>query len=158
MEERVAEGRKVKVIGCGNILMGNDSAGLRVIEILEESNPSFELIDGGTGGLGLLPLMEGADLVIIVDAMIGIGEKPGDIRIFNKTPPYRPSKMSFQDVGVAEVIDIAGELLPDVEVVAIGIEAGEIKEYSDKVDPEVMEGVQKAALQIIDLVAGSSQA
>ena len=102
--------------------------------------------------------MEDADLVIIVDAMIGIGEKPGDIMIFNKTPPYRPSKMSFQDVGVAEVIDIAGELLPDVEVVAIGIEAGRIEEYSDKVDPGVMEGVRKAASHVIDMVAGSYQA
>jgi len=141
----------IRVIGCGNLLMGNDSVGLRVIELLEEPAPGLELIDGGTGGIGLLPLMEGADLVIIVDAMSGIGEKPGDIHIFNETPPYRPSKMSFQDVGVAEVIDIAGELFPEIEVVAIGIEAGNIEEYSDKVDPAVMEGARKAVEIIMKL-------
>lgn len=147
-----ADKRCIRVIGCGNLLMGNDSAGLRVIELLEESAPGFEIIEGGTGGIGLLPLMEGADLVIIVDAMTGIGEKPGDIFVFNETPPYRPSKLSFQDVGVAEVIDIAGELLPEVEVIAIGIEAGGIEEYSDKVDPEVMEGVRRAAGLIMEMV------
>lgn len=143
--------RCIRVIGCGNLLMGNDSAGLRAIELLEESAPGLELIEGGTGGIGLLPLMEGADLVIIVDAMSGIGEKPGDIHIFNETPPYRPSKMSFQDVGVAEVIDIARELLPGVEVVAIGIEAGSIEEYSDEVDPGVMEGARRAVEIIMKL-------
>lgn len=143
--------RCIRVIGCGNLLMGNDSAGLRVIELLEKKASGPELIEGGTGGIGLLPLMEGADLVIIVDAMSGIGEKPGDIHIFNETPPYRPSRMSFQDIGVAEVIDIARELLPGVEVVAIGIEAGNIEEYSEKVDPEVMEGAVKAVDIIMEL-------
>ncbi len=145
------EKRSIKVIGCGNLLMGNDSAGLRVLELLEEMSPGFELVDGGTGGIGLLPLMEGADLVIIVDAMAGIGKKPGDIHVFRETPPYRPSKMSFQDVGVAEVIDIARELLPGIEVVAIGIEAGIIEEYSDRVDPEVMEGVKRAVGMIMEM-------
>jgi hydrogenase maturation protease len=142
----------IKIIGCGNLLMGNDSAGLRVLNVLEGSSFGLELIEGGTGGIGLLPLIEGADLVIIADAMTGIGKKPGDVHVFTETPPYVPSKMSFQDVGVAEVIDIARELLPGTEIIAIGIEAGEIKEYIDKVDPEVMEGVKYAASFILDLV------
>jgi hydrogenase maturation protease len=151
-KDDVQEERCIKVIGCGNLLMGNDSAGLRVIEILEEMSPGFEIIEGGTGGIGLLPLMEGADLVIIVDAMTGIGEKPGDIEVFEGIPPYRPSRLSFQDVGVAEVIEIAGELLPEVEVVAVGIEAGRIEEYSDRIDEDVMAGVFKAAEKIMELV------
>ena len=144
--------RCVRVIGCGNLLMGNDSAGLRVLDILEKSCSGLELIEGGTGGIGLLPLIEGADLVIIADAMTGICENPGDIRIFAETPPYKPSRMSFQDIGVAEVIDIARELNPGTEIVAVGIEAGAIAEYSDKIDPGVMEGVKNAAELIMAII------
>ena len=132
--------------------MGNDSAGLRVLDILEKFCSGLELIEGGTGGIGLLPLIEGADLVIIADAMTGMSENPGDIRVFAETPPYKPSRMSFQDIGVAEVIDIARELNPGVEIIAIGIEAGAIAEYSDRIDPVVMEGVGNAAALIMDII------
>lgn len=145
--------KRVKIIGCGNVLMGNDSAGLRVLGILEKICPGVDLIDGGTGGIGLLPLMEDADLVIIVDAMIGIGKNPGDVEIFYETPPYNPSKMSFQDVGVAEVIDIARELIPGIEIIAVGIEAGKIVEYSEDVDFGVMEGIVKASEIIADIIS-----
>ena len=136
--------------------MGNDSAGLRVLEILEKSCFGLELIEGGTGGIGLLPIIEGTDLVIIADAMTGICENPGEIRIFAETPPYKPSRMSFQDIGVAEVIDIARELNPGMEIIAIGIEAGAIAEYSDKIDPVVMEGVRNAAELIMDIIEEKS--
>jgi hydrogenase maturation protease len=132
--------------------MGNDSAGLRVLDILEKFCSGLELIEGGTGGIGLLPLIEGADLVIIADAMTGMSENPGDIRVFAETPPYKPSRMSFQDIGVAEVIDIARELNPRTEIIAVGIEAGAIAEYSDRIDPAVMGGVGNAAALIMDII------
>lgn len=153
MDLNSAGGKKsIKVIGCGNLLMGNDSAGLRVLQILEESSPGLELIEGGTGGIGLLPMMEGVGLVIIVDAMTGIGQKPGDINIFREIPPYRPSKISFQDIGIAEVIEVADKIYPETRVVTIGIEAGIIREYSDEIDPDVMEGVKIAAENVLSIV------
>ncbi|MEA2034658.1 MAG: hydrogenase maturation protease [Euryarchaeota archaeon] len=146
------ENKHIRVIGCGNLLMGNDSAGLRVIEILEKTCPGIDVVEGGTGGIGLLPLMEEADLIIIVDAMTGIGEEPGDTKIFRETPPYSPSRMSFQDIGVAEVMEIARELFPGINLIAIGIEAGEVNEYSYEIDSDVMAGVKEAVAIIVDLV------
>ena len=45
------------------------------------SDSSINVIDGGTIGLSLLPEIEDADAIIVVDAS-EIGERPGTMRIF----------------------------------------------------------------------------
>ena len=61
--------RKVLVIGVGNTLLQDDGVGVRVIESLRsESGEGLEIVDGGTLGLSLLPMVEDADAVIVVDA------------------------------------------------------------------------------------------
>lgn len=76
------ESRKVLVIGVGNTLLRDDGVGVRVIEALRaEAGEEFEVVDGGTVGLALLPMVEDADAVIVVDAS-ELGEAPGALRIF----------------------------------------------------------------------------
>jgi hydrogenase maturation protease len=72
---------KVCVIGLGNMLMQDDAVGLRVAEALKETcrfEPPIDLVDGGTAGLDLLPLIEGYEMVLFVDA-IDAGEPPGTV-------------------------------------------------------------------------------
>ena len=76
--------RKVLVMGVGNTLLQDDGIGIHVTESLKASQepcPDVDFIDGGTIGLSLLPEIEDADAVIIVDAS-EIGESPGTMRIF----------------------------------------------------------------------------
>jgi hydrogenase maturation protease len=136
--------RKTLIIGCGNPFMGNDGAGIYAIERIKEMMPHVEILDGGTGGLGLIGEMEGYSRIIIIDAMLGIGEKKGDIKIFYDTPPMIPSTMSLHDAGLSEVIEVAKEIIPGIEIITVGIEADFVKEYSEDIDSEVMEGVEKA--------------
>ena len=58
------------VLGLGNPLRGDDGIGPRVIEALQDRGlPSgVEVIDGGTGGLGLVNMLSCRQRVIIVDA------------------------------------------------------------------------------------------
>jgi hydrogenase maturation protease len=80
---------KVLVMGVGNTLLQDDGIGVHVTESLRFQgqgnggavDPDLELIDGGTIGLSLLPDLEDAAAVIIVDAS-EIGEQPGTVRIF----------------------------------------------------------------------------
>ena len=61
----------ILVLGVGNLLLTDESAGVRVIGFLEERMPESSgviLMDGGTIGLGLLNAMEDAASLIIVDA------------------------------------------------------------------------------------------
>jgi hydrogenase maturation protease len=75
--------RRILVMGVGNTLMQDDGAGVHVTEWLRQSADaeSLEIVDGGTIGLSLLPLLEDAEAVIVVDAS-EIGEPPGTVRIF----------------------------------------------------------------------------
>lgn len=71
-------------MGVGNTLLQDDGIGVHVTEILKASpqpEPEISFIDGGTIGLSLLPEIEDADAVIVVDAS-EIGERPGSMRIF----------------------------------------------------------------------------
>jgi hydrogenase maturation protease len=76
----VTRTRKVLVMGVGNTLLKDDGIGIHVTEALRP-RADYKIIDGGTIGLSLLPEIEDADAVIIVDAS-EIGEHPGSIRIF----------------------------------------------------------------------------
>ena len=61
------------VIGLGNPLMGDDGAGVAALERLRdewELPPEVELVDGGTWGMNLLPLVESAPRLILVDAKV----------------------------------------------------------------------------------------
>ena len=76
------EGRcGLRVIGVGNPLVGDDGAGVRVVERLRGRVPEgVELIDGGTEGLGLICWFEGVDRVVLVDA-VRMGSAPGTVAV-----------------------------------------------------------------------------
>lgn len=72
------------VLGVGSPLQGDDAAGIAVIEQLQacaDLPPGLDLVDGGTDGLGLIPLIEQYRRVIVVDAVL-MGLPPGSIRRF----------------------------------------------------------------------------
>ncbi|HOI12375.1 MAG TPA: hydrogenase maturation protease [Methanoculleus sp.] len=144
---------RVCIIGCGNPLMGNDGAGIRAIRLFEGRFPGVDVIDGGTGGFGLIPLMEGYDKVVIVDAMVGIGDNIGDVLTF-ETPPWDLSTYAFHDMGIGEVVAIARELGYAGEIVTVGIEAGEIRSFSRDIDPAVEKGVRIAEQEILEILRG----
>lgn len=79
-----ATNKKILVMGIGNTLLQDDGVGIHVTERFKGSQPSdphLEILDGGTIGLSLLPQIEDADAVVIVDAS-ELGEAPGTMRIF----------------------------------------------------------------------------
>jgi hydrogenase maturation protease len=76
--------KKVLILGVGNTLMQDDGIGVHVTQSFKSehhSQPCFNILDGGTIGLALLPEIEDADAVIIVDAS-EIGGQPGSMQIF----------------------------------------------------------------------------
>ncbi len=67
------------VLGLGNPLMGDDGLGLAVLERLREEwemPVTVELVDGGTWGMNLLPLIEDPRRLLLIDA-IRLGRRAG---------------------------------------------------------------------------------
>lgn len=66
------------VIGCGNLLRGDDAIGPVLVRRMLERGlpPDTEVADGGTSGMDVAFRMRGADRVILVDAA-DTGGEPG---------------------------------------------------------------------------------
>ena len=143
---------RICIIGCGNPLMGNDGAGLLVMRLLGGRCPGVDCIDGGAGGFGLIPLMEEYDRVVIVDAMVGVGDHIGDVLVFETPPSWTLPICALHDIGVGEAVTIARELGYTGEVVTVGIEVGEIQAFSREVDPAVKEGIRVAREHILRIL------
>ncbi|MFP3946925.1 MAG: hydrogenase maturation protease, partial [Archaeoglobaceae archaeon] len=75
---------KIAVIGIGNILLGDEGVGVRIVEELRKSDlpENVEVHDGATSGIALLNFLVDKDKVIIVDAVKG-GEEPGTVYQFS---------------------------------------------------------------------------
>jgi len=106
---------KIKVIGLGSPLRGDDGLGVAAIHRLKESGDipdQVDLIEGGLCGIGLLDLVEGADAVVLIDAVQADDSEPGTIirvsadRIRSSDTPAG----SIHEFRVGEVLSLAESL------------------------------------------------
>ena len=99
-------------MGVGNTLMQDDGIGVHVTQSFKSEHSSeshFHILDGGTIGLSLLPEIEDADAVIIVDAS-EIGGRPGTMRIFRNTEidqQLSGKKRTVHEVALADLFSAA---------------------------------------------------
>ena len=80
--------RPPAVLGVGNLLMGDEGAGIAAVRRLEQNGfgARAELVDGGTGGFHLLGLFRDRQQLILIDAADD-GSRPGRFRSFNRAMP-----------------------------------------------------------------------
>lgn len=77
-------GKKIGILGVGNLLLSDEGVGVHLVRYLEQhySMPAeVELYDGGTAGLYLSTFVETCRVLIVVDAL-AIAARPGTIRIY----------------------------------------------------------------------------
>jgi hydrogenase maturation protease len=102
----------ILVLGLGNSLLSDDGVGIHVVEALRGEfgrRPDISLRDGGTLGLVLLPEIEDAGAVILVDAS-EVGGAPGDVRVFEGEAMDRQlggTKRTAHEVAAADLLDAA---------------------------------------------------
>jgi hydrogenase maturation protease len=145
--------KKVKVLGCGNVLVGDDGVGIRVIERLQamELPPNVEAIDAGVGGIAILAWIEDADKAIIIDAVQTGNEPPGTVYRFTdkELPPSGMFMLSLHDLNLVDTLNVGRlvQRMPE-EIVIIGVEVRRVAEFTDELTPEV----EAAMDEVIDLV------
>ena len=118
--------RRLAVIGIGNPLMGDDAAGIIVLQGLRKADlpPDTELIDGGTGGLSLLHTLSKYDAVVIADA-VDMGLQAGQVRVFSPNDvvairgPQRLSAHEEDFLEVVRLVDQLDESPPKIRICAI---------------------------------------
>ena len=123
---------EVLVIGLGNPIMGDDGLGVAALERLRQGwglPESVRLVDGGTWGMNLLPLIEEADRVVFLDA-IDAGRPVGALVLLEREelPRFFGLKLSPHQIDLREVLALAelrGRLPSDL--VAIGLQPGRVE-------------------------------
>ena len=117
----------IRVLGLGNVLMGDDGFGPYVVEALTaayEFTPDVAVIDIGTPGLDLAPFLMGADVVIVIDSVRSDGE-PGALRTYSREALLQhapPQRLGPHDPGFKQsllTLDFAG--LGPREVTLVGV-------------------------------------
>ena len=122
----MSERTPVLVLGLGNVVCQDDGAGIAAIHKLtrEYELPEGVLaLDGGTLGLSLLPLVDSAEQVIMVDAIRAEGPPGTLVRIEgDEVAPAVYERLSPHQIGVADLLAGASLLdrYPD-RVVLIGV-------------------------------------
>ena len=101
----------VLVLGLGNLLMSDDALGSRLVIDLEKRYcfpPEVTLLDGGTLGLDLLPFLEQAERLLVIDAL-QMGAKPGELFRLqgDEVPRAFANKLSVHQMGLQDLLAVA---------------------------------------------------
>ncbi len=139
------------VIGLGNPIMGDDGLGLAALDVLRARcppAPGVEFVDGGTWGLALLPVVERAERLLLLDA-ITCGKEPGTVVTLHgdQIPAYMMTKVSPHQVDMREVLALAAlRGASPTEVVAIGAQPA-VVDLVGNLSPEVAAAVETVAVR-----------
>ncbi|WP_406661601.1 hydrogenase maturation protease [Methanolobus sp. ZRKC3] len=147
----------IRILGCGNPLVGDDGIGIHVIERLKEMSyempDNVELIDAGVCGLDMLNLLEGADTIIIVDAVKGAGDI-GSVHLFGMDEIKGATSQggfTIHETCLADVLCIAEHIqkMPE-KLMVIGVEIDKAEEISLCLSNKVQASLDEVVALILD--------
>jgi hydrogenase maturation protease len=122
----MSQGLRRVVLGLGNTLNRDEGLGVHAAARLAERLPAtvdVEIIDGGTLGLNLLPIVEESSHLLLLDAA-DAGQPPGTVIELAKDeiPLYTGVKLSQHQVTFQEVLGLAnfrGKLPEHLHLIAV---------------------------------------
>jgi hydrogenase maturation protease len=137
---------RLLVVGCGNFLMGDDGAGVEVVQRLIEVRQSTDcqLCLMLSGGVDLLEMLPSADLILFVDAVTS-GAPVGTLHLV----PLLAAEVVLRSLGsvsthgwgLLETLELARALgRPLPRAMLLGVEIGEVTPGAQR-SPAVARGL-----------------
>lgn len=118
--------RKIALIGSGNAFFRDEGAGLYAVKFLKENydfSPEIAMVDGGTLGFGLMPLLLEHSEVVIVNTASEAPEGAGSVTVKSAGEFLEGSriKKTANEVEIAEMLQICSlrEAVARTEIVSI---------------------------------------
>lgn len=114
------------MVGVGSLGAGDDAAGILAVRAAraELERLGVEVLEVGAGA-HLLDALQGADAVVVVDAVRAPGLEPGEIVRVEAGPAGLPlelgASLSSHGLGVAEAIALARAVADRPRIVVLGI-------------------------------------
>jgi hydrogenase maturation protease len=142
------------ILGLGNPILSDDSAGYQVAMALKERLhiPEVDIQEAGVAGLDLLDMITGYDRTIIIDAIQTEKGKPG--QIYRLGPDILTSTRHAgtpHDVNLATALELGRKLklkLPR-EITIFAIEVEDVTSFSEECTPRVKRAVPECVEMVI---------
>ena len=139
--------KNILILGLGNILLGDEGVGVRVVEqLLSRPLPDeIEVIDGGTAGYELINFFEGKEKVIIVDA-VKTDDTPGSVYKMDLSVVQEDEtvQLSLHQIGLKNVFKMASMMDLNPEVTLVGIVPKHYQDYNIGLSDEVKKAIPLA--------------
>jgi hydrogenase maturation protease len=156
---------RVLVLGVGNTLLGDEAAGVRVVEALASRRPwpdGVEFVDGGTLSFTLAGTVAAHDALLVIDAA-ELGAAPGTVQLFqdDRMDAFLGGnrRQSVHEVSLLDVLAITRvEGLLPARRALIAIQPERI-EWSESLSPAVagaQERVCAIAWELIEDMRGAA--
>lgn len=99
---------RIVALGMGNLIRSDDGVGIHAMRLLA-ADPrlpaNVEVLDGGTLGLQLLPALEDATHLVVLDA-VNFGAEPGTVVRYEITEGETlPGSPSVHQIGFADLLE-----------------------------------------------------
>lgn len=142
------------VLGIGNLLWADEGFGVRAVEAFRRRyavSPEVAMLDGGTQGLGLLPYVQEAEHLVILDA-VDFGLEPGTLieKRDAEVPAILGAKamslhqVSFQDV--LALCQLTGR--EPAHLCLIGVQPAVLEDYGGSLSPLVKSRLRPAVERV----------
>jgi hydrogenase maturation protease len=148
---------KTLILGLGNPILTDDGVGVRVGRALSGRAlpPEVFFAEAGVGGLRLLETIAGYERVILVDAILTPGGRPGEINLLQpRDLRISLHSGSAHDLSFAAALALGRELgmkIPEdqnIKIVAIQVE--DVQTLGEKMTPAVEASVPLAVKAVLD--------
>ena len=150
----------IAVVGLGNPLLCDDTAGLKALDIIEKE----AACGGGTrpvrcysGGFQLMDALAGCDRAVIIDCVKTGSGPAGSCARFSLAQldlTGQPRLADSHGLDLAEMVALGracGLTMPR-EIAIIGIEGSDVETFSEDPTPAVAEGVRRAVDMTNDII------
>ena len=148
---------RLLVLGLGNVLLGDDGLGAAAIASLLDryaAPAGARVLDGGTLGLSLLPYLDEAEVVILVDAIRSDGPPGTLVRLDgDQVAPAVATRLSPHQIGVSDLLDGARWLdrYPS-RLVLLGL-VPEVMELRVGLSPDVARSLPALVVRVVEEAA-----
>jgi len=139
----------------GNLLRRDEGIGVRVIQALRARYrfpANVRLVDAGTATLRLLPLLEGADHLIVVDA-VDVGAAPGTVLLLRpEDAEVAPAPgLSLHEMGPLEALALLEATTGHrLSTTIVGVQPADLSPWDDTLSEPVARALPEAVGQVLN--------
>jgi hydrogenase maturation protease len=152
--------KRVLAVCIGNSLVADDAFGSAVFEKLTQENlpANIRLVHLELGGLHLFDMIQGEDLLLVIDA-VRFGAPTGTLHLsaWHDLPPADGPPVTSHDIGLRETIEIGYILYPEqmpARTILIGVEGSDFHSVGAPMTPAVAQAAPAAVAAVLRLAEG----